>query len=131
MLRAMVAVFAVGCSGLDVGSGSSAVDTNPQPPTPNPPWCADCPEGAVAGRARALDPVIQRRVQDEVRSDPSLPIKCDQIWPNQLEELVRMRVLLVELWQVAPPDLKPIYNQEIIRVDNQMAILERYLSTCP
>ena len=66
-----------------------------------------------------------------VRSEPSFLIKCEQIWPNQLEELVRTRRLLAELWQVAPPEMKDVYNQAIIRIDNQMAILERYLSTCP
>jgi hypothetical protein len=129
---AMVMLFAVGCGGIQVDGSGSALDTNPQPPTPNPPWCGNCPEAGALGRAvRTLDPLIQTRVHDALRTDPSLPIQCEQIWPNQLEDLVRARALVAELWQVAPPELKDHYNQEIIRIDQQMSILERYLSTCP
>jgi hypothetical protein len=154
MLLGVTAWLAVGCGGLTAGGSGQAEDI--QPPTPNPPWCQNCPEYARNQmRTEAVDPVttvVRQKGTDvyqapgaaqyrgtgtelfvEPQIDPTVvshTINCEQVWPNQLEQLTRFRGYLAELWQVSTGVTRAWCDEQLRLVDSQISQVEANLSTC-
>jgi hypothetical protein len=89
-LVGVLAAFAIGCGAPAIDSTGAAI-VEPPPPTPVPPWCANCPQTGW----RML---LQRSVLDPVR------LATDYGRPDLAPEIARRAAALVATLDRSSPD---------------------------